>query len=363
MKILLLGGTGAMGVHLADILAKDGKEVYITSRSPHQDEPSKHYIVGNAKESAFMKTLMQDKWDCVVDFMVRTTKEFCESGIIDLILENTSQYIYISSCRVFSDRDEIITESTPRLLDVTPDKVYLETDEYALAKARQEDYLRASGRQNWTIVRPYITFSEQRLQLGVLEKEYWLTRVLGGRSILFSKDIDEKYTTMTYGRDVAKGIAGLVGNQKAFGEDFNIASSESMLWKEVRGIYEKALREAMPKMKETVLQERSIYLTLRGHYYQTKYDRLYNRSFDNTKILDAVPELRFSNPREKLRECLKSFLSSPRFHAVPNDSVSDRYTGDWVNLKRIPTIKKKASYLAWRIMPEFMVRRLLKQKN
>ena len=33
MKILLLGGTGAMGVHLSELLKKE-HEVYVTSRSP-----------------------------------------------------------------------------------------------------------------------------------------------------------------------------------------------------------------------------------------------------------------------------------------------------------------------------------------
>ena len=40
-------------------------------------------------------------------------------------------------------------------------------------------------------------------QLGVLEKELWLYRALNGRTIVFSKDIAEKSTTLTYGYDVA----------------------------------------------------------------------------------------------------------------------------------------------------------------
>ena len=56
------------------------------------------------------------------------------------------------------------------------DEEYLKTDEYALSKARQEDILHRSGKNNWTVIRPYITYSEIRLQLGVLEKELWLYR-------------------------------------------------------------------------------------------------------------------------------------------------------------------------------------------
>ena len=75
-----------------------------------------------------------------------------------------------------------------RLLDVSHDSIYLKTDEYALAKARQEDILRKSGKNNWTIIRPYITYSESRLQLGVLEKEAWLYRALKGFQEMFWKN-------------------------------------------------------------------------------------------------------------------------------------------------------------------------------
>ena len=58
-----------------------------------------------------------------------------------------------------------------------------------LTKALQENLLRASGYKNWTIVRPYITFSDIRLQLGVYEKEQWLYRALQGRAIVSRKTL------------------------------------------------------------------------------------------------------------------------------------------------------------------------------
>ena len=67
------------------------------------------------------------------------------------------------------------------------DEEYLNTDEYALSKARQENILHEAGCNNWTIISPYITFSETRLQLGVLEKEDWLWRAINGYSIVFQK--------------------------------------------------------------------------------------------------------------------------------------------------------------------------------
>lgn len=77
----------------------------------------------------------------------------------------------MSSARVYArSADRQITESSSRLLDICDDEEYLRTDDYALTKARQENMLFCAKTQNWTIIRPYITFSEIRLQLGVFEK-------------------------------------------------------------------------------------------------------------------------------------------------------------------------------------------------
>lgn len=74
---------------------------------------------------------------------------------------------------------------------------YVQSDEYAIAKAKQEDILRNSDFKNWTIVRPYITYSDERLQLGFFEKELWLYRAIKGKTIIFPSDIYEKTTTLT----------------------------------------------------------------------------------------------------------------------------------------------------------------------
>ena len=142
----------------------------------------------------------------------------------------------MSSARVYAGSSEPIVETSPRLLDTVNDEVYLRTDEYALAKAREENLLSQSGKTNWVIVRPYITYSEIRLQLGVLEKEQWLYRAMNGRKIVFPKDIAEKMTTLTYGYDVACGIAAVAGKPAANGRAFHVTAAEAIRWSDVLGI-------------------------------------------------------------------------------------------------------------------------------
>ena len=156
MNILVLGGTGAMGQPLVRQLAT-ANDVYVTTRRDlsQPEDSGITYIKGNAKDLTFLAaTLKSRHWDAIVDFMVWTS-EFPQ--VLPLMLEATNQYVFISSARVYAQSDKPITEETPRLLDVSEDQEYLSTNEYALAKAREEDMLFRSGRNNFTIVRPTIT--------------------------------------------------------------------------------------------------------------------------------------------------------------------------------------------------------------
>ena len=184
MEILVLGGTGAIGAHLVSLLSNiGGHNLFVTTRRKMLNERNVTYLVGNAHDESFMSELLKRHYDAIVDFMSYKTSEFQHR--YKKYLEATSQYVFLSSARVYADCGKsLITEKSPRLLDVCKDEAYLKTDEYALTKARQENLLLSSNKNNWTIIRPYITYSEKRLQLGVLEKEYWLYRALHGRTIV-----------------------------------------------------------------------------------------------------------------------------------------------------------------------------------
>ncbi|MCC8192298.1 MAG: NAD-dependent epimerase/dehydratase family protein [Ruminococcus sp.] len=76
MKVLLLGGTGAMGAYLAEILAKRGDDVFVTSRSDRKASQGITYIKGNAHNVEFLKGVISEHYDVIVDFMAYNTVEF-----------------------------------------------------------------------------------------------------------------------------------------------------------------------------------------------------------------------------------------------------------------------------------------------
>ena len=358
MKILVLGGTGAMGVDLVKILGERGENVTVTSRSERKSEFNNvKYVRGDAHDNAFLISLLAEKYDAIVDFMVYNTEEFKEKQ--DLLLGATDQYIFLSSSRVYADSDTPITEDSQRLLDVTTDSEYLKTDEYALTKARQENMLRESGKTNWTIIRPYITYSSQRLQLGVYEKELWLYRALHDKTVVFPKAIAEKYTTLTFGADVALGISKLIGNKKAMGEAFHITTDRAIKWEDVLTIYRIVFKDVTGKeIKIKYADDPKPIYDIMGNKYQVICDRLYDRRFDNTKFLQAAGECEFKLPKMGLEKCLREFLENPKFRGTPGFAMMDKLAGESTKLSEISGIKQKIRYIAARYLPGRMMNRL-----
>ncbi|CAK7003722.1 MAG: hypothetical protein PETM_00103 [Petrimonas sp.] len=349
MKILVLGGTGAMGTHLLNLLGNTDNEIVVTSRIKRQSSKNIKYLVGNAKDDVLLKEILQEHWDVIIDFMLYTTREFTER--VKFFLDFASQYIFLSSARVYADSKEPIKETSPRLLDTSMDEEFLSTDEYSLAKARQENILKSTGKRNWTIIRPYITYSSQRLQLGVMEKESWLYRALNHRTIVFSKDINSRLTTMTYGLNVAKGIVSIIGNYDALGEIFHITSDKSLRWSDVLEIYLNGLEEYLGFRPKVMLDNINNLHTSHLAEYQTKYDRLFDRSFDNSKISKYVNIEDFLTAEEGLKKCLEEFLKRPIFKSIDwrAEALRDRKTKDFTNLVEIRGIKQKIKYLLYRL--------------
>ena len=139
MEVLVLGGTGAMGVPLVKLLSQRGHTVYVTTRSQRQNTENVTYICGNAKDDVFLKRLMSRNYDAIIDFMVYGTKELQQR--LDSLLTHTSQYFFFSSSRCYADSSVAIREDSPRLVDVCKDSEYLVTDEYGLAKGKEENLL------------------------------------------------------------------------------------------------------------------------------------------------------------------------------------------------------------------------------
>lgn len=302
MKVLLIGGTGVLSTDIRELSIKKNYEVYILNRGRNKnDNLSKkvNFIKGDIRQVEKLKDYFKDKYfDVVVDFL-----SYCERDIkdtLDIFNNKCNQYIFISSATAYrkTEKGERITEdyelSNPNW-------------KYAEGKKECEDYLKINyekNKQKYTIVRPYVTYSDTRIPFAIIphEKQWTLAnRILNNKPIVLW-DNGTATCTLTSTKDFAVGIVGLFGNEKAYNEAFHITTDYTLTWYEalqyigkalgkeviVANIPSKYIISVMPDLKGVLLGDKGL-----------------DREFDNTKIKSAVPEF---NAQIKFEDGIKSTI-------------------------------------------------------
>lgn len=291
-RVLVLGGTGAMGVYLVPKLVERGFNVTCVSLDDvKSDDPNLTYVKANARDDETREKLLAPGWDCIVDFMIYpTTEEF--KRVHSILLEKTDHYIYFSSYRVYANEEHPIKETSPRLLDVSTDDVFLNAkngsaEDYSLYKARGEEILKASKYDNWTAVRPAITYSKRRFQLVTLEANILIARAMAGKTVALPEPALDIESTMSWAGDVAEMLVRLCFNEKAKREVFTLATAEHNKWGEVAKIYKELIGlKYAPVSIDTYMELWAGSPNALNARWQLMYDRMFDRIVDNSKILE-----------------------------------------------------------------------------
>lgn len=283
-KALVLGGTGALGVYMVEELLRTGNTVdAVTMDDAVSDNPRLKYLKVDAKDNTVLDELLKNNYDVIIDYMLYFSKEEFGKRYLKL-LDSTKHYIFLSTYRIYADSATPITEQSDRLLDVATDPVYLNSNDYSLYKAEQEDMLHASGRKNYTVLRPAITYSKNRFQLTILETSTVVYRMRAGKTLVLPEEAMDKQATMSWAGDAAKMVSALLLNNKAFGEVYTISTSEHHTWREIAEMYRKigGLKYITVNYNDflDIIAPENIHAR-----QQLTYDRLFNRVVDNSKIL------------------------------------------------------------------------------
>jgi len=345
-RVLLLGGTGAIGVYLSKALVRKGFEVMVTSRKDRSFSDGITCVNGDARNTSFLaETLHRLHPDAVVDFMIYSTHEFLDRR--DLLLAGTSHYLFLSSYTVFAN-SPVITEESPRLLDTIQNDAFLRSDDYPLRKARCENLLRESLHKNWTIVRPGITYSQSRFQFGCLEADTVCYRSFQGKPVVIPAELLDRRTTLTWAGDVGEMISRLIFKEAAMRQTYNVTTSENHSWREVADIYAGLIGLTY---KEIPLEQ---YCLICGDA-PVLYDRMYDRVLDNSKILKVTGMV--SSELKVLREglaCeLERFKANPSYEkfSYSQNGLMDRLCGTYSHIPRC-CVRDRLSY--WRARYPFV---------
>lgn len=327
-KVLILGAGGAMGQYLVPLLVESGYEIDAVSLEEVTEKlPGVNYITANAKDKTFLKSLLSNNYHGIVDFLIHPSVDL--PYYLPFFLDSCEHYMYVSTGRVYADEEHPIKESSPRLIDCTTDPLLKNSDDYCIYKARGENILQASMRKNWSIVRPATTYSFMRYQLVTLEAADNVGRAFANKLVVLPEQARNVQATLSWGGDVAKMLAGLLFNEKALGETYNVCSAEHRSWQEIADYYKDICNlQALWVDKEDYLKLLCPDPYNIARRWQLEYARLFTRITDNSKVLDHCNMKQ--SELMSLREGLEYEISRcPKDYPWPVNEAMDEYVKNY----------------------------------
>ena len=286
-RVLLIAGGGAIGSHTSVELLKLGYQVDVVCLEDHvSDHPDLTFRKERVTDEFLRDYLPSRHYDAIVDFIwYPDPKEYEQRS--ELLLTNTRHLIFLSSYRVYGDKEHPIRETSPQLPEAYTDEVLLTKDTYGVSKAYEERILRASPYRNWTIIRPVISFSHFRFDLVTQGAATLLPRSRQHKKILLPRQARDLVAGLDWAGNVGKIIAHLVLNEKAFGEDFTITSGQVHTWGEIADYYTEILGSEFVWVDAEDYRKTATRDTL-SDGWMLRYDRLLDRRVDNSKVLAAT---------------------------------------------------------------------------
>ena len=288
MKTLLIAGGGTLGLYTAEELLRLGSEVEVIALEELTSDNPKLTFIRERVDDAYLTGFLAGKhYDAIVDFIHYPDPAAYEKRL-PLLQKSTDHLVFLSSYRVYADREHPVKYSSPQLLDACAgDEFLLKNDNYGISKCYEERILRRCENRNWTIVRPLISFSHFRFDLITQGAGTLLTRPKEGKPILLPEEARKLTAGLTWAGNTGKIIARLALNGRAKGEDYVLGTGEKHTWEEVAGYYTE-LNGARFVWVDTETYLRYATSNDAGSRIILCYDRLFDREVDAEKTLLAA---------------------------------------------------------------------------
>ncbi len=222
MRVLVLGGTEFISLHLVRSLLRDGHEVAVLNRGRRGERlpPGVRTIVADRKDhGALAKALAGERVDALVDVTYAPTTGDDVAAALDALDGRLGQALFVSTARVYDHAQRIpFDESTPR---------NLYWGEYAKNKiAGEDELLRRHAERGLpvTIVRPTHVYGPLNTRNN---ETFFFDRLVRGRPILVPGD-GGWLRQFGHVEDLADAMAAMLGNRAAFGRAYNVMGEESV---------------------------------------------------------------------------------------------------------------------------------------
>ncbi|MGK7931670.1 MAG: NAD-dependent epimerase/dehydratase family protein [Microcystaceae cyanobacterium] len=208
MRILIMGGTRFIGVHLTEILAAQGHEVVLFNRGNCSVSiEGVQQIHGDRTDPTQLKDkLANESFEAIFDNNGRELNH--TQPLIELFADKVKHFIYVSSAGVY-----LKSEQMPHFEDDSVDPKSRHK-----GKFETEDYLAKSGIP-WTSVRPTYIYGPKNYN----DLEAWFfDRIVRERPILIPGN-GLYLTQLGHVKDLASAMAAILGNTQAIGQVYNIS--------------------------------------------------------------------------------------------------------------------------------------------
>ena len=283
-RVLLIAGGGTLGTYVSAELLRLGAFVeVICPEEKVSDHERLVFHQSMATEELLGELFSKKHYDGIINFIHYKEVEDYKK-IHPLLIENTDHLIFLSSYRVYADEQHPITEDAPRLFDVIADEDFLNNENYAVPKAKCEDYLRQEcASEPWTIVRPVISFSHRRLDLLLYSGKDVLKYAESGKEMLLPSIVKDYAAGIDWAGNSGKLIANLLFKSDAMGEAFTVYSGHGLTWGKVAETYSTLTSVKIRWCSEEEYVSNTPKIIKEPWIW--KYDRKFNRYIDCSKIL------------------------------------------------------------------------------
>jgi nucleoside-diphosphate-sugar epimerase len=279
-KILLIAGGGTLGTYTSKELLDMGYLVdVICPEDKESTDERLRFFKGYGNKENLEKLFEENHYDSIVNFI-----HYCDvedyKKIHPLLINNTDHLVFLSSYRVYADKEHPITENSPRLFDVLDDKEFFQKETYALPKALCEDFLKNEcSNQPWTVVRPVISFSDRRLDFFTYSGHTVIKKSQNNEELLLPSFAKNLTAGIDWAGNSGKLIAKIAVNEKTIGEFYTISTGQNYTWGEVADMY----KDLIGLKVKWVDEEDFIHNVCDKFMYE--YDRKYNRIVDASKVI------------------------------------------------------------------------------
>jgi nucleoside-diphosphate-sugar epimerase len=218
MRVLVVGGTEFISLHLVRALLRDRHDVVVLNRGRQPDRvPAgvKTIIADRKDHAALGRVLGSERFDGLVDITYAPTTGDDVRALLAALGGRVGHAIFVSTGRVHDHALPIpYHEDTPR---------NLYWGEYAKNKIEGEDAYLGSGVPT-TVVRPTHVFGPLNTRNN---ETFFFDRLVRGRPVLVPGD-GGWLRQFGHVEDLANAMAAMLGDRRAFGRAYNVSGEESV---------------------------------------------------------------------------------------------------------------------------------------